>query len=209
MDKSPDASGPRATLVAMTALPLPPARLLSVAEYAALPEDTEVHFELQEGRLVTSPSPRPRHARRITRLIGQLLPQLPAGVELLSDIDVDLALVPPDAPGFVRRPDLFVVRTAAIERVEADGALLTAADVVLAVEVVSPGSRRTDTRVKHDEYADSGIAHYWVLDEDRGRTTLTACHLAGAFGYADAPPVTGTFTAAEPFPVRIDLDALG
>jgi hypothetical protein len=35
-----------------------------------------------------------------------------------------------------------------------------------------------------------------------------AHHLAGAFGYADAGPVSGTFTATEPFPIRIDLDAL-
>ena len=38
--------------------------------------------------------------------------------------------------------------------------------------------------------------------------TLTAHHLAGEFGYADAGPVDGVFAANEPFPVRIDLDAL-
>jgi hypothetical protein len=41
-----------------------------------------------------------------------------------------------------------------------------------------------------------------------GFPQLTAHHLAGAFGYADAGPVSGTFTATEPFPIRIDLDAL-
>jgi hypothetical protein len=84
-----------------------------------------------------------------------------------------------------------------------------------AVEVISPGSGRLDTIVKRDEYADAGIPHYWVVDlgEPGDRPQLTAHHLAGESGsvdrpWADAGPVAGTFTATEPFPVRIDLDAL-
>jgi hypothetical protein len=38
--------------------------------------------------------------------------------------------------------------------------------------------------------------------------SLLACHQAGEFGYVDDGAVTGTFTAAEPFPVEIDLDSL-
>ncbi|WP_307849504.1 hypothetical protein [Qaidamihabitans albus] len=38
--------------------------------------------------------------------------------------------------------------------------------------------------------------------------SLVAGHLAGEFGYQDAPAVTGTFTTAEPFPVRLDLTRL-
>ena len=37
---------------------------------------------------------------------------------------------------------------------------------------------------------------------------LTACHLGGAFGYVDEPPVTGTFTTQHPFPARVELAAL-
>ena len=87
---------------------------------------------------------------------------------------------------------------------------LDASEVTLAVEVISPGSRRLDTVVKRDEYADAGIPHYWVVDlgEPGDRASLTAHHAAGAFGYADAGPVSGRFTATEPFPVRIDLDTL-
>ena len=90
------------------------------------------------------------------------------------------------------------------------GGILRAFEVVLAVEVVSAGSERTDRTIKHSEYADAGIPHYWVVDlgESGDRITLTAHHLAGEFGYADAGPVDGVFAATEPFPVRIDLDAL-
>ena len=87
---------------------------------------------------------------------------------------------------------------------------MRAREVRLAIEVVSPGSRRVDKVFKHSEYADAGIPHYWVVDlgEPGDRIALTAHHLAGAFGYADAGPVVGTFTATEPFPVELDLDAL-
>jgi Uma2 family endonuclease len=89
-----------------------------------------------------------------------------------------------------------------------EGGLLRAADVVLAVEILSTGSRRTDGVVEHGEYADAGIGHYWMVDLLAG-PSLTACHLAGEFGYVDAGPVTGTFTTEVPFPVRVELTALG
>ncbi len=41
----------------VTALPAPPGRLLTIAEFAALGEDDRYRWELQEGNLVMSPSP--------------------------------------------------------------------------------------------------------------------------------------------------------
>src|SRR5699024_2214339 len=65
----------------------------------------------------------------------------------------------------VRAPDV-VVTTNAIVRANPSG--LVAADVPLAVEVMSGGSRRTDRVTKLREYAEAGIADYWIVDlEDR------------------------------------------
>jgi Uma2 family endonuclease len=199
---------PRATLIAMTALPLQPARLLTVDEFAALPEAPEGRYELQEGRLVMSPSPVPRHQRCQHRLQVQLDPQLPPGLGLLPAVDIDLGLAAPTEPGFVRIPDLAVVSEAEYERVDREGGLLRAAHVRLVIEILSAGSQRTDRVIKHGEYADAGIEHYWILDLLDG-PSHTACHLGGAFGYMDAPPVTGVFTTDLPFPVRLDLNRLG
>ena len=194
----------------MTALPSQPQRLLTVADYLALPEDAEIHHELQEGILVMSPRPVPDHQLCLRRTSRQLEDQLQGDLEVLPEVDIDLQLVPGDRPATVRAPDLVVVPRAALERVRSKGGLLRAADVILAVEIISPGSRRLDTMVKRDEYADAGIPHYWIVDlgEPGEHITLTAHHLAGEFGYADASPVDGVFAATEPFPVRIDLDAL-
>jgi len=196
----------------MTALPLPPQRLpLTVADYVALGEGPDgVRYELQEGGLVMAASPVPEHQRCILRLGSRLEAALPADLDVFPDVDIDLELVAPDRAGTVRRPDLAVVTRGGFERRRRDGGVLRASEVVLAVEIVSPGSERTDHTVKHLEYADAGIPHYWVVDlgEPGDRITLTAHHLAGEFGYADAGSVAGTFTTTEPFPVRVDLDAL-
>ena len=196
----------------MTALPLPPQRpLLTVADYAALPEDLDGgRYELQEGILVMSPRPVPDHQLCQRRFCRRLEDQLPGHLELLPEVDVDLQLVAADRPATVRVPDMVVVLRTGLERVRRERGLLRAGEVVLALEIVSPGSRRLDTLVKRDEYADAGIPHYWVVDlgEPGDRPLLTAHHLAGAFGYADAGSVVGVFTMTEPFPFHVDLDAL-
>lgn len=190
----------------MTALPLP-GRLLTVADYAGLPEDDQYRWELLEGNLIMSPSPTPRHNYASGRLLIALAPQLPADFVAIQDVDLDLGLAPAEQPGSARRPDLVVVDRSALDRVDRDGGLLSAHDAVLVVELVSPGSRRTDLVIKRGEYADAGIPHYWIVDLD-APVSLTACHLASGFGYQDPGALTGNYQVVAPFDVRIDLDAL-
>jgi Uma2 family endonuclease len=116
-------------------------------------------------------------------------------------------LAPEGQPGTARRPDLVIVDRSEYDRVGREGGLLRATSAVLVVEIVSPGSRRTDNLVKRGEYADAGIPHYWIIDVD-GPVSLLACHLAGAFGYQDGGEVTGWYEATDPFAVHVDLDGL-
>lgn len=187
--------------------PLAPVRLLTIEEYAALGETEPGYTELVEGRLLMSPSPTADHNTAVGELFVQLRTQVPDDLEVILDIDVDLQLAPRGQPGFSRRPDLVVVRRGARQRVRDEGGLLRASEVVIAVEVLSPGSQRTDRVTKRGEYADARIGHYWVVDLEEP-TSLLACHLAGDFGYRDDGEVTGVFTAAEPFGVRLDLNRL-
>ena len=189
----------------MTALP-DYVHPLTAREYAALPEDDGVRYELAEGWLMMSPRPIPRHQKGISELRGQLAAQLPDH-EVLPEVDIDLELAPPEAPGTVRVPDVVVVTRDAYRRVDDDGTLLRASEVLLAVEFFSPGSTRIDTVVKHHEYADAGIGHHWMIDLHDG-PSLVACHLAGQFGYQNAEPARGIVAATEPFAVHVDLDAL-
>jgi Uma2 family endonuclease len=174
-----------------------PGHLLTIEEYAAL--GGTGFTELVEGRLVTSPGSGRRHDMAVCLLAARLERQLPRGLAFVVRNDLDLCLAPHGEPGFARRPDLLVLDRAALDR---GNRMLRAPDVVLVAEVVAPGSKRTDYRVKRDEYADAGIPHYWIVDIS-GPVSLVACD-----GHLDAPAVTGTFTTDVPFPVKLDLTTL-
>ncbi|WP_369822145.1 Uma2 family endonuclease [Saccharomonospora sp. CUA-673] len=183
-------------------------RLLTIDEYLALGETEPGYSELIGGRLLMSPSPAPGHNKASFRLLAQLEPQLPPDLDGVQDVDVDLELVPPDEPGYARRPDIVVADRAAFERVNEHGGMLRASEVALVVEIVSPGSKRIDNVDKRGEYADAGIPAYWIVDLT-APVSLVAFHRAGEFGYQDSGAVTGVHTSVEPFAATIDLTALG
>jgi Uma2 family endonuclease len=62
----------------------------------------------------------------------------------------------------VREPDVYVLR--AENDPEDDGLFQRAENVLLAVEIMSPGSGITDWVEKMSEYADAGIPHYWIIE---------------------------------------------
>ncbi|MDT7800833.1 MAG: hypothetical protein QOI78_4266 [Actinomycetota bacterium] len=175
-----------------------PGHLLTVEEYAALRDTDRGFTELVEGRVVPSPGAGRRHNMAACRLAAQLERQLPRDLAFVLGNDLDLGLSPRGEPGFARRPDLLIFARAAVTRDD----MIRADEVAVVIEIVSPDSRRTDYRVKHDEYADAGIPHYWIVDITEP-VSLVACQ-----GYQDTAAVTGTFTTDVPFPVKLDLDAL-
>lgn len=182
-----------------------PDHLLTIDEYLTLPETEFGYTELLEGRVLMSPSASKRHMKTSLKLAMQFSACLPAHLDVVQEFDVDLELAPPDEPGFSRRPDLIIYDRAADELPRNDQ-IIPASHVLIAVEVVSPGSRRTDRVIKHGEYADAGIPHYWLVDIDPPRSLL-AYTLTEEFGYV-GHEVSGKFETEVPFPMLIDLDAL-
>lgn len=178
-----------------------PDHLLTLEEFIELPEDHSRRYELQEGVLIVSPRVNYLHLRVARSLMNMLNDQLPPEWEAVADGEV---VTRPGFPANVRVPDVLIVReeviSAAVPRVTAD-------EVLLAVEIISPGSKQTDTLVKPVEYANAGILHYWVIDLD-DPMSLTAYRLVGDLGYQQDPAVTGTFTTTEPFSLQVDLAAL-
>jgi Uma2 family endonuclease len=181
------------------ALPIP-RELMTLGEWDALPEDNSAHYELQEGVLVVSPKPARRHQRALVRLASQMEAQLPSEWEVLPDFEV---VVQADGPATVRAPDLVMVH------VEGPEKRVAARDVLLAVEVISPGSRKIDTHMKPFEYAEAGIPHYWVVDLDPPAPSITVYGLgAPGDGYVESQTATGTLIVQQPFEMRIDIRAL-
>ena len=156
-----------------------------------------------------SPSPTPRHMVAAAELYVQLRSQLPAtcGPSLMSILTCNSLL--PTSPAPPAGPTWSWSSRPSSNGSRKHGGLLRAASTVLVVEIVSPGSRRTDNLVKRGEYADAGIPAYWIIDAE-APISLVACHLAGAFGYQDRGAVTGAVRDGRTVPESaIDLDALG
>lgn len=96
-----------------------------------------------------SPSARLRHQRLLFRLAVALDAAVPAGLEVLAAINVRVG------PGKILIPDLAVVSAPGL-----DVTVCAAADVVLIVEITSPGYAVVDRAVKPQLYAQAGIPHY-------------------------------------------------
>ncbi len=168
--------------------------LLTLEDWFALGEDESLRrAELCRGVLEVSPSPRRAHARAIRRLANAIEVQLPTGFDVYDEVDVVLQRT----PATVRQPDVIVLASSAPDP-------LTAADVLLAVEILSPGSRRTDRVIKRAEYAAAGIRHYWIIDLDGPSAEV----LTLADGKYEGREVTGRIVVDGPLPFDLDLAAL-
>lgn len=150
---------------------------LGLEDYRALPDD-RTRYELVDGALHMSPAPRPQHQRVSRRLLFALMEQLEhRGRGEVFDAPIDVVLSPHD----VVQPDLAFVAAAHADRVRED-AIHGPPDLV--VEVLSPGTRRLDVKVKAPLYARAGVPHLWLVDPEIDR--LEAFTL-GPGGYG--PPV--------------------
>ncbi|MEU5847371.1 Uma2 family endonuclease [Saccharopolyspora shandongensis] len=137
-----------------------PDHLLSLEDWAELPEDNSHRVELVEGTLHVSPRPVSDHQWALMELGFQLRAQLPKPFVALPEVEVVLF----EHLATVRIPDLVVVP---VELAKESPSRYRASDVVLAVEVVSPGSGRTDRVLKFAEYAEAGIPNYWIVDLEK------------------------------------------
>lgn len=177
-----------------------PDHLLTVGEFEELPEDNSRRYELQEGVLHVTPKAASLHQRVVFRLVTELDWQLPADWEAVPAVEVVLEH---QWPPTLRTPDAVIAPTGVIDE---NPNRLTAQDVAVAIEVVLPGSHRTDRLVKWHEYAKAGIPAYWVLEID-STVTLSAGRLVDG-AYDSDFEAGGEFKAASPFTLTIDLPSL-
>lgn len=137
-----------------------PRGLLTLEQWDALEVAHTRRWELSEGTLIMSPRPQVTHQRISKRLTRLLDDHLPEGLEALPEIEVTTSA---SFPPSVRDPDIVVIRS---RSVPGRTVRVPAADVVLVVEIVSPGSRGMDHVMKLHEYAQAGIEHYWIVDAE-------------------------------------------
>lgn len=180
-----------------------PRGLLSLEQWDALELDPTRRWELSEGTLIMSPRPHPRHQRIAIRLIRLLQDHLPEGFDAVPEIEV---LTSAAFPPSVRDPDIAVVPNRVFER---RSARVPAADVVLVVEIVSPGSRGMDHVMKLHEYAKAGIADYWIVDPDAPSEDRFIGYRLDGDNYRRVPALEGdTVRVTAPASMAFALDEL-
>ncbi|RFU88695.1 Uma2 family endonuclease [Streptomyces triticagri] len=138
-----------------TRWPVPPPNGYTVDDLFTLP-DLPPHTELIDGSLVFVSPQRDFHTIMMDLLVDGLRRAAPEKLKVRREMAVvlDRRNVP--------EPDVSVVRAEAVT-----GRTLTryqAADVVLAVEVVSPDSAARDRDAKPGKYAAAGIPYFWLVD---------------------------------------------
>jgi Uma2 family endonuclease len=167
-------------------------------DYFALPE-MPTKVELVDGVLVVNPLSNAVHQRLVQR-IGVLLERTcPSGDwEVFPGLNVRLW------PGHVRNPDVIVARAGAT------ALYVPARDMLLLVEITSPGNFRQDRIAKHGDYAAAGIPFYLRVDLENGIEALEATlYQLVDSGYREAAcSVDGVLRSSLPWPFEADLRAL-
>ncbi|MGH3825138.1 MAG: Uma2 family endonuclease [Pseudonocardiaceae bacterium] len=100
------------------------------------------------------------------------------------------------------QPDVLVARHADLLAV--DGGKFLAEPPVLAVEVLSPSTRRIDRLSKLSAYEEAGVASYWLVDPDPETPSLHALDLVnGRYVEVGCPSGTHSWQAQRPFTVTV------
>lgn len=130
---------------------------VTVEEYLAMPETTAPH-NLIEGRLYMSAAPSPRHQEIVIELASRLhqFGKSHGGRAYVSPADYLLR------DGTVVQPDVSYISPERLDIVQQR--LVGAPDI--AIEVLSPGTRRFDRVRKLRTYEKNGVSEVWLVDPD-------------------------------------------
>jgi Uma2 family endonuclease len=167
-----------------------PAAPLTRADLDGMPDDGRRH-ELVDGALFVTPAPVPRHQIVSAAIYRALFAACPPDLLVLyASVDVVLA------EDTVLQPDLLVAARDSLSERDLPGPPL------LAVEVLSPSTRRYDVMLKFSRYEAAGCAAYWVVDPDT--PSLIAWELRDG-AYVQVAKVTGDEAArlTSPFEVTV------
>src|SRR4051812_13279837 len=126
-----------AVLTGDVTIRMPQGREWTWADLQEIPDDDGHRYEIVDGSLHVSPSPSRPHQVAAGRIRDLLLRAAPDDVEVVETVDVEMG-------NNVFEPDVVVLPAPVAYTTEGP---LKPAQVVLAVEVVSPSSRRMDRMV--------------------------------------------------------------
>ena len=135
------------------------------------------------GALFVVPPPDSLHAKIASRLVAWLLT---AGLPVDQVLQVAGIRIPGPGGDAGRIPDVTVW-----SRPPPDAVWLPVRDLLLVIEIVSPGSEAIDQGVKVFEYATAGIPRYWTVARDVAQTvTMYRIGADGVYEVETKQPLT-------------------
>jgi Uma2 family endonuclease len=158
---------------------------------AMIAEDPHGHrYEVSpEGALSVMPPPDSEHAAIASRLLVWLAVAGWPAEQVLQAAGIRISR--PTGEG-ARIPDLTLW-----SKPQPRSVWLALTDLLLVVEIVSPGSEAMDEMVKRHEYAAAGIPRYWVVDRDAAMTvTLHQLGRSGEYEVATKMPLAWLLNTA-------------
>jgi Uma2 family endonuclease len=156
------------------------------------------HTELIDGSLVFMSPQRNFHRWMLRLLEYQLSLAAPAEYDVIREMTVTLG--PRNRP----EPDIMVVHAKSVGGDEQT--TFQPADVLVAVEVVSPDSEERDRDVKPRKYAEAGIRHFWRVEKAGEGPALFVFELDPATRqYVPTGIFHGKVSLLHPFPLELDL----
>jgi len=137
------------------------------SEYLALTENVNRLVELYDGFIEVLPMPKTSH-QLIVQYLSTLLAAFVAagdlGRVLFAPLRVRLG------PGRFREPDVVFMSAAHADRIGED--YWEGADLVIEVLSTQAKDRKRDLVTKRREYAQAGIAEYWIVDPKEKQITV-------------------------------------
>lgn len=131
----------------------PVALVLTADEYEALPPNSRV--ELVDGVVHAMTPATGRHQAVVDNLRRLVAACCPEDLRIVREQEIFLGKL------HRRNPDVLAIHAHAFDL---DRYSYRPDEVLLAAEVVSPGTETTDRKHKPAEYADAGIQHYWRIE---------------------------------------------
>lgn len=156
-----------------------PRQQISFAEYLNYDDGTDNRYELVNGELVLMPPATARHSDIIEFIVDCFK-------AIIRSYSLDIRVKAGDVGiqtgiNSSRIPDISVIQGEVWRNLPRDTSAVVKVPLLLAVEVVSPGSEQIerDYVEKVAEYADAGILEYWIVDPMEKKVTILVLENGG------------------------------
>jgi Uma2 family endonuclease len=160
-------------------------------DYLRLPEDGR-RYEVLRGVLYVTPAPLFEHQFSVGRLylhLERVALEKDLGIFLLAPFDIRL----PRRLADPVEPDLVFFRKGNAPQ-EGDKSFRGVPDLV--IEVLSPGTRRIDQRIKREVYQEAGIPEFWMVDPKARTLVVLRLDDAGVYAEISRDGEEGVVTSA-------------